>query len=256
MVKNQNMKKSAFISDIIFTFFLSGLFTLCLFRYLDIPLGFSLALSILCGVLSAMGICAYLQSKRKSFFLKRTDESKKQRLLTHLALLPDEKKTAFFQSILSTESEKAKRFAPLKVYTGDAFYFLRFQFSPVQADEVAKISRLKTRATKIILCDRIEESATKLASALGITYKTAESVYELVKEKNALPETFLGEETLKGKKQRRLSLCFAKSNARRFFTAGALVLLSSFLSPFPYYYLVFGSLLIVTAIFVRIFGYR
>ena len=126
----------------------------------------------------------------------------------------------------------------------------------MQADEVAKISRLKTRAPKIILCDRIEESATKLASALGIAYKTAESVYELVKEKNALPETFLGEETLKNKKQRRLSLCFAKSNARRFFIAGALVLLSSFLSPFPYYYLVFGTLLTVTAIFVRIFGYR
>ena len=250
------MKKSAFISDIIFTFFLSALFTLVLLRYLGITLGFSIALSLLCGILSALGVGAYLQSKRKSFFLKRSDESKKQRLLTHLALLPDEKKTAFFQRVLSTSEEPAKRFAPLKLYTSEGFYFLRFRFSPVQADEVASISRLKTNAPKIILCDRIEESAVKLASALSISYKTAESVYELVKEKDALPETFLGEETTLNKKKRRLSLCFAKTNARRFFTAGALVLLTSLLSPFPYYYLIFGSILLVVSVLVRIFGYR
>ncbi|MBQ8684839.1 MAG: hypothetical protein IJ514_01550 [Clostridia bacterium] len=250
------MKKSAFISDIIFTFFLASLFTLCLFRYLGLKLPFAALLSVLCGVLAACGIGAYLQSKRKSFFLKRSDESKKQRLLTHLALLTDAQKTAFFQEVLSNGEENAKRFSPLKLYTENAFYFLRFRFSPVEADEVASISRLKTAKPKIILCDRIEESAAKLAGALGVEYKTAEAVYTLVKDRGALPENFLGEEQPQDKKKRRLSLCFAKTNARRFFVAGALVLLTSLLTPFPYYYLIFGSLLLVVAVLVRIFGYR
>lgn len=250
------MKKSAFISDVIFTFFLSALATLFLFRYLNIPLFTAVILSTVCGILCALSFGAYAQSKRKSFFLKRSDEAQKQKLLTHLSLLSDEKKTQFFKSVLSTSEQSAKRVAPLKINVLDELYYLNFHFSPVQADEIAKISRQKTRLHKIVLCDRIEESAVELAGALGIKYKTAESVYLLVKEKNALPQEFLGDERPLDKKKKRLRLCFAKSNAKRFLVCGTLVLLTSFLSPFPYYYFLFGFALLVVALLVRIFGYR
>ena len=64
------MKKSAFISDLIFTFFSAALFTLCLFRYLKIGFFPALVLAILCGALASFSVGAFLQSKRRTYFLK------------------------------------------------------------------------------------------------------------------------------------------------------------------------------------------
>lgn len=248
------MKKSAFFSDILFTLFLVWLFTLCLFRYLGLTLVTATVLSALCGILAAGAAGAILQSRRKNLYLKKSDEAQKQKLLTHLSLLSDEQKTRYFSRILSAETEGgAKRFGRSRLQTEDGFYFLAFRFAPVCADEIANISRLKTSKRKILLCDKIDEDAAALCDKLGVEVKTGEKVYAFVKARNALPSAYLGEET--GKKKRRLRLCFAKTNSRRFFVGGALILLASLLTPFPYYYLVFGSLMLLAALFIRIFGY-
>ena len=185
------MKKTAFISDILFAFFISTLSSLCLFRYLGAGTRGSLVLALLCGGLTACSVCAFLQSKRRSFFLKRTDEAKKTQLFTHLALLSDKAKTEFFEQTI----QRGKRIAPLRIQTAEHLYFLCFRFSPVSADEIARLSRLKSSKKKIVLCNRIDENAVALADNLGVGYQTAESVYQLVKDAGRLPEEFLGEET-------------------------------------------------------------
>ncbi len=246
------MKKSAFISDILFAFFISALLSLCLFRYLGAGARGSLILALLCGALTACSVCAFLQSKRRSFLLKRSDEAKKARLFTHLALLSDKAKTKFFERTLQT----GKSVAPLKIQTEEAVYFLRFRFSPVSADEIARLSRWKTSKKKIVLCDRIDDNAVALADNLGVEYQTAESVYQLVKENGALPESFLGEEIKENKRKRQFKIAFSKSNSKRFFVSGSLILTASLFTPFPYYYLLFGSILSIIAVLIRIFGYR
>ncbi|MBE7068577.1 MAG: hypothetical protein E7381_04670 [Clostridiales bacterium] len=248
------MKKSAFISDVLFAFLLVAVFTLCLFRYLRIPMLPAFLLCLLCGTLSAMGVGTLLQAKRKTLFLKQSEESQKERLLTHLALLSDEQKTNYFQEIFSREGE-VKRFSRLRLATQNAFYFLYFRFSPVTADEVASVSRLKTAQDKVLLCNRIDEGAVELCAKLNIRLQTGESVYKRIKEANALPQTYLGEEQKESKRKRRIRFCFAKSNAKRFFIGGALILLTSLFTPFPYYYFITGSILLVVALLIRIFGY-
>ena len=248
------MKKSAFYSDLIFTFFITALFTLCLFRYLGISLWLSFLLATVCGVLAAMGVGALLQSKRNRLFLKKSDETQKQKLLTHLALSSDEEKTSFFQTALS-KSERVKRFGKLRLHAESGFYFLKFRFSPVTSDEIASLSRLKTGKEKILLCNEIEAEAAQLCQQLKIRLKTGDEVYAMLKTADALPEQYLGETTPQNKRQRRLRACFAKSNSKRFLIGGALVLSTSLLTPFPYYYLLLGSLLLLTAVFIRIFGY-
>lgn len=248
------MKKSAFISDLLFAFLSGFILSLCLFRHLGIDLILAVVLAFICGILIFLAVGAWLSSRRKSFFLKRSDEAQKQRLLTHLALLSDNQKTNFFEKIF--QEEEGKKTSSLQIHTQDAFYFLRFHFSPVTADEVASLFHLKTKKRKVILCDRIEESATILAKSLGVEYKTAESVYQLVKEKDGLPEHYLGEEEAKNKRNRILHLCFAKSNAKRFFLSGVLILFTALLNPFGYYYFIFGSVLLLLALALRIFGFR
>ena len=250
------MKKSAFISDIIFAFFTLFLCTLVLFRYTGIALFTALILSAVCGTLSACAVGTWLKSKRKTLFLKKSDEAQKEKLLIHLAYLSDEQKTQFFLQRLTSENLPAKRFGKLKIYTPDALYLLRFSLAPVSADETLAFSRLKTNRTKTILCANIEERAYKLCQKLGIRVKAGDEVYALLKEKNALPDTYLGEESTEQKYGRRFRLWLSRANAKRFLVCSALLLLTALVSPFPYYYFVFGSILLLIAVLVKIFGYE
>ncbi len=248
------MKKSAFISDLIFTFLAAALFTLCLFRYLKLTLLPASLLAIACGLLAAASVGAFLQSKRRTYFLKSSDEAQKEKLMRHLLFLSDEGRTRFFLDRLSTPEHPAKRFGALRIYTKDALYALRFSYTPVSADEILRFSRVRTKKQKLVLCRQADDSALALARQLNIKLLAADEVYALCK--NSLPERFLGEECAEKKRKRRMKLWFSKTNARRFLLAAVLTLVSALLSPFPYYYIVFGGVLLLLALLVRILGYN
>lgn len=131
---------------------------------------------------------------------------------------------------------------------------MRFSFAPVTADEIATLARFKTSGQKTVLCSEIEDSAKNLCKRLGVETQTGESVYALFKKEDAFPEHFLGEETPETRKKRLVRVCFAKSNAKRFLLSASLLLLTSLITPFPTYYLLFGFILLAVAVFVRIFG--
>ena len=194
--------------------------------------------------------------KRKYYFLKKSDEALKQKLALHLALISNEQKTEFFKNVLSEDIAPARRFGALRIVTDKCFYFLQFTLAPVTPDSIAALARLKTNKEKILLCLDIENAAKELCKQLHIQIKTAEEVFVMVKSKDALPEKFFGDENTESKRRYRAKLCFAKSNSRRFLWSGTLLLITSLITPFSYYYLVVGTLLFITAVFVRIFGYE
>jgi hypothetical protein len=198
-------------------------------------------------------VATYLQHKRQLFFLKRTDEQQKQKLFTHLSLLSADALTRFFIPVLQSENEPLQT-GKLRVSTTEKIYFLHLQFLPVNADEVAYYARIKTEKEKILLCRAIEKQAYELSSRLQIRIVPENEIYLLIKKKNAFPEKYLGEDDITKKNKRRFQICFAKSNAKRFLVSGALILATSLLTPFPYYYLVFGIILCGIALFIRIFG--
>lgn len=250
------MKKSAFLSDILFTFFLVWIVTLCLFRHLKIPLIASFFLSIVCGLLSACAHAAILQGKRKTLLLKRSDAALKEKLSMHLCLLGDEEKTRIFAAALSAqENAPVKQVGKLRLQSQTRLYFLCFRFAPVTTDDVARYSRYPNTRRKTLLCERIEESALELCTRLHIEVRAGDFAFQLLRLQNSLPETYLCDELPKDKRKHRFRMCFARTNAKRFLTSAILILLLSLITPFPYYYLVCGGLLIVLALFTRIFGY-
>ena len=248
------MKKSAFVLDIACTILTVGLITLCLFRYLGISFSLSSVLSLLCATLAAVCVGALMRNKRNTYFLKKQDEQAKQKLFLHLALLPDSKIKKLFQSVFE-QSQEVRSSGKCVLTTDTQAVFLRFTFAPVSLDEIANISRVQTDKPKTLYCNELEENAARLAARLSIDVKTGDETYAFLKNANALPNEYLGEELPENKKVRRNKIRFAKRNARRFFVGGALILLASLFTPFPYYYLVFGSILLAVALFVRIFGY-
>ena len=250
------MKKLAFISDIFFAFLCVFLFSLCLLRYLGVSLSLSFILAVVCGALAGGSVSAILLSKRKYSFMKKSDEAQKQKLFLHLALLSDQQKGKFFLSVLSKDTP-ARPFSRLHIVTNEAFYCIRCDFQPVNSNEVGKFYRLKTGKRRVLLCPQIDEQAFLLCQKLGIEVKTGDELYTLIKESDAMPKQFLGEEKESVNKRRlRLRICFSKTNSKHFLISGALILLTSLFTPFPYYYLIFGSILLLTATAIRIFGYK
>lgn len=248
------MKKTAFISDVLFSFFTCSVFTLCLFRYFRLTMTLAISLALLCGALCALSIGAWLYSKRKLLLLKKSDEQQKQKLMLHLVLLSDDKKLSFFEQVFAPQT--LKRSGKLRLSAQSAVYFLHFSFLPVHADAVAPIVKLKTKKTKILLCDQIDESANKLCKAFEIQVKTGNEIYLLAKEAHALPKAFLGDKAPLKASERRKKICFAKNNSKRFLGSGALILLTSLFTPFMKYYLILGGVLLATAALTRIFGYE
>ena len=248
------MNKIAFLSDVLFSFFVSFLFTVFLFRYLKIPLTTSVLLALVCGLLTASATYALLYAKRKNLHFKKSDKQQMEKLLLHLALLSDEEKTRFFQQALSTDDHAVNRLGKLRLFNETEFYFLKFPLAPVCSDEILPLSRFKTGKTKILLCLQIDETAFLLCQRLGIQVKTGENIYKLIKERNLLPDNYLGDGA--AKQRRPVKLWFSKKNAKRFLVSGALVLLLSRLTPFYYYYLLLGCLLLLGSILIRIFGYE
>lgn len=248
------MKKSASISDVIFAFFIGFLVSLCLFRYYGIPLVSACILAVLCGGFSAYIAFCILRAKRKKLFLKKSDEKTRDRLFLHLALSTDEENTAYFQRILSTKSP-TKRIKRLQLSNETDEYFLRLHLSPVTADQALTIAKTKTQKQKNLFCIRLDDEADRVCHRFDITVKTGEYLFAFLKEASGLPEKYLGDETPEKKRKRHAKLWLAKSNSKRFFVSGTILLLLSLFTPFPFYYLLFGIGLFLVSLLVKIFGY-
>ena len=216
------MKKSAYISDVIFTFFTAFLPTVCFFRFLGLPLVLAFIIATVCGVLCSIAVGALLFHKRKQFFLKKTEEECKEKLLFHLALLSDRQKTDYFLRVFS--DEQAKQWGKLRIHTPTHCYFIQCNISPVTADCLLSFSRIKTEKEKVVLCAEMDETARSFCNRLHIQVKTANEVYLLCKEKNALPEKFLGDESPNPSK-RKIRLWFAKRNSKQFFFSSCILIL-------------------------------
>ena len=78
----------------------------------------------------------------------------------------------------------------------------------------------------------------------------------MLKDNDGLPERYFGEENPLEKRKRRFELWFSRKNAKPFLTAAALTLFTALVSPFPYYYLICGGILLLASVLIRIFGYR
>ena len=269
------MKKSAFISDILFSFAVTFLPALCLLRYLRLPLSASLLFAAVAGLLVSLPVWFFLDKKREKLCLKKQDEEAKEKLLLHLALSTQKQNAEYFAGYFSSkakrEAEKASseeapvRAEPVKVRTCAGFYaietaeelcFPLFTVRPANGDEAAAIVRAKSDKQKRLLCGELSPEAEKLCAGFGIETTTAADAYLMLKKENFLPEHDLCEDAFTPQKKKRLHLYFAKSNSRRFLLGGVLILLTSLITPFPLYYLIFGSALVLSSIFVRIFGYR
>lgn len=253
------MKKLACFSDVAFAFTAAFLPSLCYLRYRQAPLFWSAIVSLLFGVGVSMLTWSYLKKKYATATLKASEKRQMERLSLHLALLTPKEKTDFIMENANTlvgeeiEGRKLSSGKPF-FYTDNQIVYCHFTLSALTADELTPLLSLGDNRAPVLLCNELDKTAEKLCSALSVKVLTLPTIYRKLKENERLPERYKGEEAFQKKKKRRFSLWIQKSNAKPFLTGGALLLLSSLISPFPYYYLVVGFAMVATSAAVRIFG--
>ena len=253
------MKKSAYLSDVLFAFIVLFLPMLCYLRFRGISLPISSLLAALCGVCSAT--LAALWMNRKYHGQKLQGEQRRQVELfsLHLALLSQREQAEFFAERISalsdTQSVRVVRWDGVYLLqTDDSLIYPLFSVEPITASRVLPLLTHPTEQKCRLISSPLTADAQTFLAKFSLQTTTAEETYLRLKAANALPERYKSERVFEKKRKRRFALWLQKKNARPFFTGGALLLLSSLFSPFPYYYVIVGTLLTFTSVLVRTFG--
>ena len=243
------MKKSAYYSDVFFVFLATAVGLLCILRYLRVGLVLACAAGVLAGV-GAAGVAAIvLKNKRDVRLQKANDERLKEKFLLHLILLNEGQRNEYLCSVFDC----FERDGLLVKSTGEVLLPI-FVLREVVADDILPILRQQSVGEKQICCDKISADGKKFCEQNDVNVLDGVALFSLAKEKNALPQTYASERLFSQKKKERWKVCFSKNNSRRFFSGGIFILLSSLITPFPYYYLIVGFLLLGIAAFTKIFG--
>ena len=253
------MKKSAYLSDILFAFTVLFLPMLCYLRFRGISLSLSVVLAALCGVCAAA--FAALWMNRKYHKQKLTGEQRRQvELFTlHLALLSQREQAEFFAERISalsdTQTVRLLRWdGAYLLQTDDTLIYPLFSVEPISANRVLPLLTHPTEQKCRLISSPLTADAQTFLVKFSLQTSSAEETYLRLKTANALPERYKSESMMQQKRKRRFALWLQKKNARPFFTGGALLLFSSLFSPFPYYYVIVGTLLTFTSVLVRTFG--
>lgn len=223
-------------SDTLFTSFITGFLCLCVLRYYRIPLWGAVLLALCLAVLVGTGVFLFLSRRKQNKRLLQRDAEGKDKLMLHLALSSEESVKKLFLGLLTEEPT-----------------YLLFSMQPLSADEVAQKLKI-TEGHFSLWCNALTPEAKTLCNDFSVTVKEGTEVYFLLKEQDRLPEKYICGERKKLPFRDKIRRFVERKNARSFLISGSILLFFSLFSFFPIYYLVSGSLLLISALFIRIFG--
>lgn len=253
------MRKSAYFSDLAFVFTAVFLPALCFLRYRALPLGAALAASLLLAVGVCLPVAFLFQKKYNRKRLKNREQREAEKLILHLALLSQPEQAEFFLENLHCFFNDEKREIVFKngyafIQTDQKLAFPCFRASALTADETLPLLSYPTEKEIYLFCNELDGKAEGFLAKFPLITFDGRETYLRLNAANCLPERYKSEAAFQKKKGRRLQLWFKKQNAKPFFSGGAFLLISSLFSPFPYYYLICGILLVATSVFVKAFG--
>lgn len=205
-----------------------------------IALAFAIAAFLLFGVLSFL----YISRKQNKKLLVSRDEKQKKLLSLHLSLSSDEYICELFDKCLKTEDNQTE-IKNGKIYRGDSVCFFNFKMQPISEDDVAKIIKFKCEQKKVIFCTRISPEALILAENFLIEIKQIDYVFDLLKERELLPEKYVYEGAKKITVWKRVKARFSRKICAPLFWSGAALLALSYLTFFPVYYIVSGGIMLI-----------
>lgn len=205
-----------------------------------IALVFAIAAGILFGALSFL----YISRKQNKKLLLSRNEKQKKLLSLHLSLSSDDYICELFEKCYSSDEYKAE-IKGEKVFTENSVYFFEFKMQPLNEDDVAKIIKYKSELKKVVMCCKCSPEAAALAENFLIDIKQIDYVYGLLKEKELLPEKYVYEDAAKISVWKKIKARFSRKISAPLFWSGAALLLLSYFTFFPIYYIISGGIMLL-----------
>ena len=205
-----------------------------------VALGFAIAACLLFGALSFL----YISKKQNKKLLISRDEKQKKLLSLHLSLSSAEYISNLFAKCLPQEGESVE-IRSNRTVIGEYAYFCIFKMQPLSEDDIAEVIKEQCDEKKVILCSRISVEALLLCEDFLIDVKQIDYVYDLLKEKELLPEKYIYEGRQKVGFFKRIKARFSRKICAPLFWSGLALLVLSYFTFFPIYYIVSGGIMLI-----------
>lgn len=245
------------LSDFLDTLFYTvaaWFFALGILRYFRVGTGVAIAFCSLVaaavGIVSALLLLGARNKKRTG----KREKEEREKLLLHLALEKEERVRALLSEAFLAEKKNAVCEKDTLRVDGTLVVPL-FTMQPLSADRIAELLKRVGEEDFLIACNALSPEAEKLLLGFGKKAMRGEEVYALLSKTGCIPEKLICGELPRKTPKQKLQRSFSKKNARPFFVSGLLLLFMSLFTVFPLYYLIAGSVLLFTSVFVRAFGY-
>lgn len=254
--------KSIKLSILIDTFFI---FIASLFFFYGVILysNHSFLLSLLLGILLAISVsCIYIIiiSVKGEIILNKKNSEIELKSFNYTLLLMKEndvltllqnyyKKRGVDSKIINgslvLEEKKAQIFAIIKIE------------NITTADILQKYKQSKKNYKTIIFGINFDDNAINLFSemAIRIDYIKTSEAFNSLNSLEMLPDLLqISENSKKIQIKNLVKNVFTKKNAKRFLITGVFFTIFSFFTIYPVYYLIFGTILMITAVILRLYG--
>lgn len=232
------------ILDTLFAAFCAFLLFFTALRYYTrnayLALGFAIAAFLLFGALSYL----YISKKQNKKLLISRDEKQKKLLSLHLSLSSDESVSKLLAECLKRNDETFE-IKNGTIVIGNCTYFYNFKMQPISEDDVAKVIKINCDGEKVILCNRISAEAMILCESFLIEVKQIDYVYNLLKEKQLLPEKYVYEGQKKPGIFKKIKARFSRKICAPLFWSGLALLVLSYFTFFPLYYIISGGIMLI-----------
>ncbi len=176
-------------------------------------------------------------------------ESEKKSLSLHLSVCSHSQiKTLFLNALDGTYA------AGNGLEDDETAYYFNFKMSPLSSDDVASVIRDDNPKKKKIFCNYIAPDALSLAEDFSIKVGPVGEIYATLKDKKLLPEKYALGEVKKKSFFKRVKLRFNRKLCPSLFFSGLTLLLFSFFTLYPVYYVVSGAILMALSAFSLLIG--
>ncbi len=243
-------------TDTLFVFTVVSILFLVLFRF-----SMSFITAILCSILTGLSACIlfyflYKKYRTKKYYSK-AEKEQMEKLAFHLAITTQEENTAILMQALIQKANEEQKALPILEKDGilydEKHYICNFLFEKITADILSPYIRGETNKIIFIALDFTAE-AKKLADSFHLTLYDLPKIYKFLKKYNTIPTNFVEPPHTKKKFFQNIQLRFSKKSAKSYLFSGSFLLLFSLITIFPLYYIIFGSILLLIAVFIHFFG--
>lgn len=234
-------------NDTIFTAVAMFILTFGITLHYTHILWLSIFVAVLSAIIASALFFGYMAKKRQRSILLTTDQKNKNKLAIHLALLTNKQAFISLKNILpigTIEDDNVWQ-------NQEELFYPLFHLKALEIDEVLDVVKRSFDQKTTLLCNQLSPDAKSFLQQFNIQIWQLNDIYQALKDKDLLPERYLGETNKKIVWWKRKNL-LNKNVSLPFLKAGILLMSVSFLTIFPLYYLITGGLFLVLALLSRI----